>query len=147
MSDIRTVWAASNGRGDWSLSGAQLQSGSDLQTSVLISLFTDRIANTDDVIMDGSSDPRGWWADDAQYPVGSRLWLLERAKQESSTLIRARDYITEALQWLIDDGVVVAFDIYVEWTRASVMGMQVVAHKQDGTTQAMNFAWAWKGTN
>jgi phage gp46-like protein len=147
MSDIRTIWVASNGRGDWSLSGAQLQSGNDLQTSVLISLFTDRIANTDDAVMDGSGDPRGWWADDAQYPVGSRLWLLERAKQESNILIRARDYITEALQWLIDDGVVATFDIYVEWTRASVLGMQVIAHRQNGMTEAMNFAWAWKGTN
>ncbi len=147
MSDITTIWVASNGRGDWSLSGTQLQSGNDLQTSVLISLFTDRMANTDDAILDGSGDTRGWWADDAQYSVGSRLWLLERAKQEQSTLIRARDYITEALQWLIDDGVVASFDIYVEWTRASVLGMQIVAHKQDGTTEAMNFAWAWKGTN
>ena len=147
MPDITTIWVAAEGWGDWTLSGTQLQSGSDLQTSVLLSLFTDRLANTDDTIPDGSGDPRGWWADDAQYPIGSRLWLLERAKQEQSTLIRARDYITEALQWLIDDGVVASFDIYVEWARASVLGMQVVAHKQNGTTEAMNFAWVWKGTN
>lgn len=145
MSDITTIWVAQKGRGDWAITGTQLQAGNDLQTAVLISLFSNRIANTDDAILDGSGDPRGWWGDDDQYPIGSRLWLLERAKQDQKTLAHARDYIAEALQWLIDDGAVASFDIFVEWTRTSALGMNVVAHKQDGTTQAMNFAWAWKG--
>jgi len=147
MSDIQTIWVTPQGRGDWSFSGTQLQSGSDLLTSVLISLFSDRVANADDAILDGSGDPRGWWGDDGQYPVGSRLWLLERAKQNQDTLGRARDYIAEALQWMIDDGVVLSFDILVEWTRASVLGMQIIARRQDGTSEALNFAWAWKGIN
>lgn len=124
-----------------------LRSGSDLQTAVLISLFTDRVANGDDAIPDGTADPRGWWADDQQYPIGSRLWLLGRAKQDQLTLIRAKDYIAEALQWLKDDGVVASFDVYVEWSRPSVLGMQVVAHKPNGTSETMQFAGAWKGIN
>ncbi|WP_317201492.1 phage GP46 family protein [Janthinobacterium sp.] len=156
MSDTSIIWDAANGRGDWVLNpstmlagamqpGGLLLSGGDLETAVLISLFTDRIAAQDDVIPDGTGDPRGWWADDPLHPVGSRLWLLSRAKQTPETLSRAQDYIAEALQWLIDDGVVARFDILVEWTRSSQLGAQVVAYKKDGTTMSTSFQSAWKG--
>jgi phage gp46-like protein len=145
MPDITTVWSPELGRGDWNLLGADLQSGSDLQTAVYISIFTDRVANSDDTIPDESANPRGWWGDDPQYPIGSRLWLLDRAKQDQATLTRAVDYIVEAVQWLIDDGVVARFDIFCEWTRASLLGVQLTAYKKDGNIEAMNFAWTWKG--
>jgi phage gp46-like protein len=145
MADISTIWSPVNLRGDWLLAGTQLQSGQDLVSAVLISLFSDRIANPDDVIPDGTNDPRGWWGDDAAHPIGSRLWLLSRAKQTTDTLARAQTYIAEALQWLIDDGVVARFDIYVEWTRASFLGARVVAYKNDGTTLSTSFQSAWKG--
>ena len=140
--DISTVWGVT--RGDWAVSGPQLKAGDDIKTAVLISLFSDRQAGPDDVPPDGTGDPRGWWAD-GDVLIGSRLWMLERAKHTTDTLATARSYITEALQWLIDDGVVVAFDIAVEWTKASTLGAQITAHKPDGTTQAMQFAWAWNG--
>ncbi len=146
MTDITTIWDAARAQGDWSLNGAQLQAGNDLTTAILISLFTDRQADASDVIPDGSADPRGWWAD-VTVPIGSRLWLLDRAKRTVGTLSRARDYIAEALQWLIDDGVVAKFDIATEWTRATLLGARIVAYKQDGTAVAVNFNWAWQGTN
>lgn len=141
MTDTRTVWTPDTGRGDWSLSGAQLASGSDLETAVLLSLFTDREALPDDVVPDGTGDRRGWWGGE----IGSRLWLLERAKQTPETLARARDYAAEALQWLIDDGVVAAFDIQAEWSAPGRLGMRVVAYKAAGGVEAMNYAWTWQG--
>lgn len=144
MSDTTTVWNPATGHGDWALVGPSLQAGGDLQTAVLISLFTDRTAGTDDDIPDGSDNPRGWWGDAGQaVPIGSRIWLLERAKEVPETLRRARDYAAEALQWLIDDAVVASFDITAEWTRLGVLGLQVVAHKPDGTQEAMGFSWTW----
>jgi phage gp46-like protein len=143
MSDISIVWSPELSRGDWVLVGTQLQSGSDLVTAILLSLFTDRVVGPDDVIPDGTSDPRGWWGDDQAHPVGSRLWLLSRAKQTNETLARAKEYIAEALQWLIDDGVVAKFGITVEWTRAGLLGAQVRAYRDDGITHAVNFASAW----
>lgn len=144
MSDTATLWDAAGGYGDWSMSGAVLQTGSDLRTAVFISLFTDRTARLDDEIPDGSGDPRGWWGDAGQaVPIGSRIWLLERAKQIPETLRRARDYAAEALQWLIDDKVVASFDIDVEWTRSGVLGMRVIAHRPNGGREAMDFSWTW----
>lgn len=148
MSDTTTVWDVANARGDWQQAGALLTTGDDLATSILISLFTDRQAAPEDVIPDGSGDPRGWWGDLGETtPIGSRLWLLSREKQTQQTLQRAYDYIVEAVQWLIDDGVVAKFDVYVEWTKASELGAQVVAYKQDGSTVATAYSWAWQGIN
>lgn len=145
--DIQIFWDAANNRGDWATLGPVLVTGNDLETAILVSLFTDRMAAPDDVIPDGSGDPRGWWGDDPESPIGSRLWLLRRAKQTTETLQRAYDYIAEALQWLIDDGVVAKFDITVEWTRTSFLGAKVVAYQKDGTKVSLAYSWAWNGNS
>ena len=44
MSDILTTWEPWLLTGDWALDGPDLAIGSDLETSVIISLFTDRLA-------------------------------------------------------------------------------------------------------
>lgn len=148
MSDTTTVWTRELGRGDWVMHGAGLASGDDLQTAILISIFSDREADLDDVIPDGTGDPRGWIGDvDQQYKIGSRIWLLERAKQTQETLRLANDYIAQSLQWLIDDEVVASFEITTEWTRAGMLGASVTAYQKSGATQALNFSWVWKAIN
>lgn len=148
MSDTATIWTRDLGRGDWNLAGTNLQSGNDLQTAILISLFSDREANPDDAIPDGTRDPRGWIGDvDQPYKIGSRIWLLARAKQTQETLRLANDYIAESLQWLIDDGVVARFDITAEWTAPGMLGAKVLAYKNNGASSPMNFSWVWKAIN
>lgn len=142
MSDITTTW--SGAYGDWSMTGTQLTQGNDLATAMIISLFSERRAADDDALPDGSGDRRGWWADGASR-IGSRLWMLTRSKRTQSTLQQARDYIAEALQWLIDDGVVARFDTTVEWAAGSHLSARVVAVKNDGTTQESRFDWVWNG--
>lgn len=145
MTDIAIVWDVANSRGDWQQLGPDLLTGNDLQTSVLLSLFTDRIARTDDVIPDGSGDPRGWWGDLGEdKPIGSRLWLLDRSKQTQEVLSNARDYIIEALQWLVDDGVVAGMDVQTEWTRATFLGAQIVLYQPAGPGVTLTFEWAWQ---
>lgn len=148
MADTATYWDTAQNRGDWQMSGPLLTAGDEIQTAMLISLFTDRMAEDGDVIPDGTGDPRGWWGDDGStVKIGSRLWLLQREKQTQETLQRAYDYINEALQWLLDDGVVAKFDVLVEWTRTGQLGAQVVAYKQDGSTVASAYTWAWSGVS
>lgn len=146
--DIRTVWDIQGVRGDWQLSGAELLAGDDLATACLISFFTDRLANEDDQIPDGTANRRGWWGDAGQPdPIGSRLWLLERSKLDRNVANRAKDYGTEALQWLVDDGVVAKFtvDAEVVSTVPGRLVMRVVLYKTDGTRKALNFVWVWAG--
>lgn len=87
-----------------------LESDESLRTAVILSLYTDRQANYDDFLPGEDDDTRGWWADeylvDPGDKFGSRLWLLERSKATEELRADAELYIREALQWMIDDGVV-----------------------------------------
>jgi phage gp46-like protein len=144
MSDISVIWDVDNSRGDWMFIAPALVTGDDLQSAVLVSIFTDRQANIDDVIPDGTGDPRGWWGDIGEdKPIGSRLWLLDRSKQTQEVLNNARDYIIEALQWLVDDGVVASIDVQTEWTRDTFLGAQIILYQPTGPQIPLTYAWAW----
>jgi phage gp46-like protein len=98
---------------DWSLTAPATDIAVDngLDTAILLSLFTDRLANPDDVIPDGTGDRRGCWMDvsydgsQSDDRMGSRLWLLRRAKATQQTLLNAIAYTQEALDWLGVDGI------------------------------------------
>jgi phage gp46-like protein len=80
-------------------------------TPMLISLGSDRRARPDDDLPEGrdalnvssSFVARRGWAGDALDAygrrIGSRLWLLERAKQHELTELFAQDAASEALRW------------------------------------------------
>lgn len=107
-----------------------------LRTAVLLSLFTDRRAASDDALPDGSSDRRGWWADAwpaaAGDQFGSRLWLLHREKQMLTVVARAQTYAKEALAWIREDGIAANVQINAEAVRMGVLGLRVVVSRPDG---------------
>ncbi|MBL4763525.1 MAG: phage GP46 family protein [Gammaproteobacteria bacterium] len=104
-----------------------------LKSAVLYSLFTDRQANDDDEIPDGSTDRRGHWADSILGESnGSRLWLLRREKQTQKTLNRAIAYAKEALQWLIDDGHAVKVTVAAEWASLGLLALHIIIDLADG---------------
>jgi phage gp46-like protein len=87
-----------------------LDTSNELATAVMVALGTNARAKADDELPDPDSDDRrGWWADtEAEqvwggWPIGSRLWLLERTKitgpeaRSGSTVARVERYIREAL--------------------------------------------------
>ncbi len=122
-----------------------LVSGNDLQTAVLISLFTDRQAGPDDVIPDGSDNPRGWWGDLGQpYPIGSKIWLRLRSKQTDQTLQLVKGDIAEALDWLIQDQVVARIDVAAEWRRPGLLAATVTLTQASGSVTALQYSWVWK---
>jgi len=147
MPDITLVWNSAVSHADWVQNGALLATGEDLMSAIIISIFTDRMAAPGDVLLEGLNDPRGWWADGGVL-IGSRMWLLRRAKQTLTTLQLAYDYLAESLQWLIDDGVVGRFDIKTQWVRTGVLGAQITAYSPTGMQLATGrFTWAWNGTS
>ncbi len=139
----------SNGQFDIALGDYDLTSDQGLRTAVLISLFTDRRAEVDDQLPDGSNDRRGYWGD--SYPdidgdkIGSRLWLLSREKQTTDVLIRAREYCQEALQWLIDDGIASTVEVDNEWLRQGVMAIYITITRGDGRLYQEAFNYELRG--
>jgi phage gp46-like protein len=101
-----------------------------LASAVIVALGTHRRANPDDILPTDSDDRRGWWADENAdtlwngWPIGSRLWLLERHKitgfeaRLGSSLARVDSYVREALQPFIAQRIVSRVD--VEVTRPDV---------------------------
>lgn len=143
MTDITTVWNGDQSIGDWVLDQGDLQSGDDLETAILISLFTDQLAREDDDF-DGD-DRRGWWGDvDQDYPIGSRLWLLRRQKLTVDTANKAESYASEALKWLIDDGVVASITPVTQIVYPNRLNLFITYQKPGQDAVSKRYFWVWE---
>ena len=142
--DIRILWDNTEALGDWALAEGDVETGQDLETACLVSLFTDKLATPDFVPTDGTSDRRGWWADPYNdQPLGSNLWQLDRAKKTRDTLGTARRYALDALQWLIDDGIARQVLCNTSWITPTMLGIAVAIIRPDGTETRFRWGWAW----
>ncbi|MPW00069.1 phage GP46 family protein [Bombella apis] len=109
-----------------------------LASPLLIALGSDRRAAPDDMVPslltapDGTAVPlgarRGWVGDillaDGQR-LGSRLWLLERARRDESTRLAAEDYANEAVA-AIADYHATELTVTASWQRSPGEGLRGV---------------------
>lgn len=147
LGDLAIVWAPATGDGDHAMIDSDLASDRGLTTAAILSLATDRRAEPDDVPPSGDArERRGWWADqfaDVDGDLfGSRLWLLDRAKLNNETVLRAKEYVREALAWMIEDKVVAAIDVQVERT-ASALLFAVGLSRPGRDAVTFRFAHTW----
>ena len=135
------------------LSAASVQTSAQtfedpLVRSVFVSLFTWRRAAPDDRHV---GERWGWWGDNVSQfdgdQIGSRLWLLAREKLTAQTLNRARDYATEALAWLVKDGVASRYEVTTERFGVDGMAILVRMYRRDGTARDLRFDNAWSLIN
>ena len=118
-----------------------------LERAVIISIFAWRRANPDDTLP--GSEKMGWWGD--TYPeiendrIGSRLWLLTREKITQTTLIKAREYVEEALQWLIDDRIAESIDVRVERLGIDTIAVSTIIKKPKENETNIRFVTVWSG--
>lgn len=147
LADLALTWSNTSGNADLSLIDDDLASDRGLITAMLLSLFTDRRAETDDVPPSGDpNDRRGWWADQFSEvegdKIGSRLWLLDRAKISNENKLRAREYVLEAWQWMLDDKVASAIDATVDQlVNGFVIGGSVQRPNGDRTSFRFSHVW------
>lgn len=147
LADLALTWSNTTGDADLSLIDSDLASDRGLATAVALSLFTDRRAETDDTPPSGDArDRRGWWADQfaavESDRIGSRLWLLDRSKRSNETVLRAQEYVREALAWMLEDRVVENIDVTVETTGARIT--IAVGLKRPGRDPvSFRFAHSW----
>jgi phage gp46-like protein len=146
--DIAITWNPLLGRGDWTMTDGALTMGNPLETAVLLSLFTDRVKDVDFVLTDGTTDPRGFWADVYEgFDLGSTLWELERVKitDRPALKLRIQGMCNDALQWLVDDGVAASVVTTATFLTPSIIGITIVITKPDGTKAPFVYQWAWQG--
>lgn len=152
MSDLALIWSAELGCADLALSGDDFVSDEGLRTAVELSLFTDRRAEPGDVLPDGETDRRGCWADAVADVdgdrMGSRLWLLARAKNTPDVLSRAEEYAREALAWLLADKVASSVTVVAEFLAVGdrgvpALGLTVTIQRPSGSPAVFKFGRVW----
>ena len=148
--DIGLSWDPARYRGDWTCTSGDLAiDPGGLRTAVLLSLFTDRVAAPDYLAPAGSPQGRrGWWGDSYETsPIGSRLWQLNRSVKSGSVALlnQATDMCNEALQWLVDAGIVASVTVTCGWLNASAIGIQIVITQPQSPPTTFNFGFSWQG--
>ena len=127
-----------------------LASDEPLVRAVIISLFTWRRALPDDPL---PGDQRmGWWGDSFSPVVGdrigSRLWLLSREKLTAQTIERAREYSSEALAWLVEDGVASRVEVEAERQGLSTIALACRIYRAAGGAPVdLRFSNVWEFMN
>lgn len=130
---IQLQYKGSNGSREYDLVNLNgLQQDLGLDTPVIISLFTDARATPEELEIAGL--PRdhfgGWWGD--TYPeidgdiMGSKLWLLTRAKRTDATLELAKQYAEDALDWIVKDEIASSVLVTPSWYEVAVKGLLIL---------------------
>jgi len=149
-SDIKLIWDNDTQEADIDFGDEDLVRENGLESAVIMSLFTDRRAKEDDTL-DDKNDKRGWWGDrldvDANDDkIGSRIWLLERSKTTNQTIVKLKEYILEALDWMVEDGVAMKVDAEVERQGDpgnDRLAFSVTIYKIDGNNETYKFDDLW----
>ena len=147
LGDLALTWSLALGTADVTITGTDLDADRGLVTSVLLSLFTDRRAENDDVPPSGDDrDRRGWWADEFADiegdRVGSRLWLLARSKLTRETALNAEEFVREALAWMLEDKVVASVEVATELTTTALLiSIELLRPGRDPVTFRFSHTW------
>jgi phage gp46-like protein len=143
--DVTLQWNEAFASADWAIVTGAIEVGSDLQTAVIVSLFTD--ARAPPTYLPGANDPRGTWIDDySPTDWGSLLWTLGRAAQSGANnlLLQAKDYSKRALQWMLDDGVAASVDVQTAWLTTSAISITITITEPNVQPPAVfQYSWAW----
>ena len=89
-----------------------LHSINGLEHAILQSLLNWGKAQINDPL-NKNQDKQGWWGSQFVNGVGCRDWTLARAKQIPDTENRVKRYTEQALQWLVDEEIVLKIDIHI----------------------------------
>lgn len=144
--DARLLFDPDTADADLALADGDLVPENSLGTALILSLFCDRRVSEDELARHGGDDARGWWGD-SLAPIdgdewGSKLWLLQREKQTTDTLARAREYAQQALAWLIEDGICDAVNVAAEYPRRSLLGLVVEPVRARAPRERFAFVWS-----
>jgi len=115
-----------------------------LRAAVLASWFSDARADDDDEAPDGGH-LRGWWADTATGDnFGSRIWLLSRAVVTDETAAQAQQYLTEALDWMLDLGVATEITVTAARVDEQRVSASVFVDRDEREPVVLEFSDLWR---
>lgn len=129
MPDIALEWLTLESCADMVVDHVanDLATDNGLRTAAMTSLLTDRRADQDEEIPDGTTNRRGWWGDEyLENPgdrMGSKLWLLDRSKKLPGVRRDIQDHARQALAWMVEDKIAAS----VEPTAIYLTAAEIIA--------------------
>lgn len=141
MSDFKLKWDHEAGGMDMVIENDDLGFDAGLETSALLSLFTDQRAD----------EMRGWFGDTfAEVPgdlIGSTLWQLERGLITADYEVQFSQRAEQALQWMIDDGIAASVSATTTTDDvARTAEMIVTIRRPNGDEVEYRFSDLWSAT-
>jgi phage gp46-like protein len=146
MSDVKLSMNTS-GLIDISVVNSDIESDDGLETTVLISLFSDAVISSGELLPEHCGDRRGWFGDDVAGDgdtTGSNLWLLDRAKINTAKLGSIVDKCKEALKWMTDDGVAKSVDVTAERNGLYTVNISISIVKPDDVLKKYVYVWNYQ---
>lgn len=138
------------------LEGGPQDDASELATAALVCLCTDARALPDDLLPDpDDANLRGWWGNTeaaeiwAGWDIGSRLWLLSRAKitgqnaKGGGTLYLIETYIRECLQPLVTQRIASRFMVQVERVDIERVAASITIYRGPTAVVELRFQSLW----
>jgi len=144
--DARLVFEKGDAFGDVNIVDRDLERDPTFETAVIISLFTNKRAENEDVLPDTSADKCGWWGDTLydNDSDGSRLWLLRRSKGEDAPLAQAEQYCSEALAWMKDDGIASAINVTASEEDFQTLLLEIEVERPDKDPLTFKYFYNWE---
>lgn len=132
---------------DLTIVDSVLESTAGMETSIIVSLFTDARASSDKVAT--AHNRRGWVGDiltvNIGRSLGSTLWVYEQSRITTNILNQIRVAAQEALDWLVEDGIAKTVIVSVQ----QVTGRGIVIFIEIETPQGKNqrYSAIWRATS
>lgn len=148
--DIQIVFNTYEQFVDFVLADRDVDRDDSLETAVLITLLTDKQADDGDPLPDDSGYRGGWFGDSLpvvpDYKMGTKLWLLQRAKTTREIPAIAKEYLLDGFAWMEEDGIVDSVHVVVEWRRdlKTTLAFILSFIKPEGTTIFFRFYYNWE---
>lgn len=146
MQDV-LIQADEVGLYDIQIDGADFASAGGFESAIPVSLFTD--SRVEPQIVQAAQRRRGFVGDilfrDIPRKLGSVLWILDQARLTQNTINDARIAAQEALQWFVDDGIVL--NVSVEVDRKSLDSVEILMTFTDIDNVIKRYVALWRATN
>lgn len=117
-----------------------------LQTAVIISMFSDRRAELEDLSRP-ETNQRGYWADRLEDTVdrwGSLLWLFARSKVIQESANAAKEYVENSLEWMIEDGIAQQVNVETELVSSERIDISIEIVRPVGENVSFRYSQTWQ---
>lgn len=130
---------------DMVIENGTIKADNSLETSALISLFSDKRVTLEE-LPPGENDRHGWWADLISEPeddqIGSKLWLLERnGKVNDITAVDMEAILADAFTWMLEDGIAASIVVSAERKGLNEISGNVNIFRPSGDNIPFKFIW------